>query len=67
MEHGYAYGMRLRGFSPGAQPSSCIDLLEDLTGKYYNIVIYDRKLTREEVLHYDLTYIGTCHREWVFD
>lgn len=68
MEKGFAYGMRLRGFSPGAQPrGGYICHLDDLTGKYYDIVVYDRQLTTDEVYGYDLEYIGPCHREWVFD
>ena len=51
---GYKYGMRLRGFSPGAQPKGVIRREEDRTGKYWDIIVYDRELTADEVEHYSL-------------
>ena len=55
----YKYGMRLRGFSPGAQPDgglieSEIDPLEE----YWNVLVYSRKLSDDEMEQYDLDYIG---------
>ncbi len=50
----YMYGMRLRGFSPGCQPSGVKDRLDDPTGKYWDIIVYDRKLTEQEIKNYDL-------------
>ncbi len=67
IERGFAYGMRLRGFSPGAQPSGHIGRIDDPTGKYYDIVIYDRVLTINEVYGYDLEYIGVSSRKWVIE
>lgn len=52
MEH--KYGMRLRGFSPGAQPKGVIRREEDRTGKYLDIIVYDRELTDDETEHYAL-------------
>lgn len=49
------YGMRLRGFSMGAQPmEGFIKRHDDLTGKYYDIVEYDRELTEEEMNTYSM-------------
>ena len=67
MEKGYAYGMRMRGFSLGAQPRGHIGRIDDPTGKYYDIVIYADPLTADQVFGYDLEYIGACRREWVFE
>ena len=51
----FKYGMRLRGFSIGCQPMDgfiCRD--DDTTGKYHDILVYDRQLTEQEVYAYDL-------------
>lgn len=54
------YGMRLRGFSIGCQPKEgFVDRQDDPTGKYYDILIYDRKLTDNELAEYELDYLGT--------
>ena len=49
----YRYGMRLRGFSIGCQPKGVIRC-EDGGQKYWDIIVYDRELTDEEVRHYSL-------------
>ena len=55
----YKYGMRLRGMSPGAQPKEGFyDWQEDHTGTFYNIILYTRELSRDEIIKYDLSYIG---------
>ena len=59
----YKYGMRLRGFSIGAQPSGvikrCSPFREDeTTGKYWDIIYYEDKLSDEDVRHYSLDYLG---------
>lgn len=46
------YGMRLRGFSPGAQPKGVIRRYD--SNRYHDIIVYDRPLTEEEERHYDL-------------
>lgn len=53
----YKYGMRLRGFSPAAQPRGVVERMDDESGKYYDIILYSRKLSREEVKMYDLDFI----------
>lgn len=59
----HAYGMRLRGHSPGAQPKNP-DLVMELkpgnewSEKYYNIIGYYKKLSDDEVSAYDLDYLG---------
>lgn len=50
----YRYGMRLRGFSPGAQPKGVIRREDDPAGKYYDIIVYDRPLSAEEISNYEL-------------
>ena len=55
----YKYGMRHRGFSIGCQPMKGIVYREDdPTGKYWDILVYSRKLTGEELKNYELDYIG---------
>jgi len=50
----YRYGMRLRGFSPGAQPGDSIRREDDPTGKYWDIVVYARQLSEAEIADYEL-------------
>ncbi len=55
----YRYGMRLRGFSIGAQPMDGFEEREDdPTGKYHDILAYKRKLTVQEEAEYELDYLG---------
>lgn len=55
----YKYGMRLRGFSPGCQPKDgFIGREDDLSGRYYDIITYERLLTMEEIIDYELDYLG---------
>lgn len=54
----YRYGMRLRGFSPGCQPKEGLLRREDdPSGKYYDIIVYDRQLTSKELRDYELDFI----------
>ena len=60
----YYYGMRLRGFSIGCQPKEGFDHREDDTEgmrpdgkKYYDILVYGRKLSQKETFSYDLDFI----------
>ena len=54
----YAYGMRLRGFSPGCQPrNGLIERIDDPSSKYWDVLVYDRELTDEEVRTYELDRI----------
>lgn len=51
--------MRLRGYSPGCQPMKGLLLAaEDTTGIYYNLLLYDRQLSKEEIMDYELDYLG---------
>lgn len=55
----FKYGMRLRGFSIGCQPKKgFIERRDDYTGKYYDILYYDRCLTQKEVDDYELDFLG---------
>lgn len=49
----YAYGMRLRGFSPGCQPKHGFVTRLD-SNKYHDILLYDRQLTEQELRDYEL-------------
>ena len=54
----YKYGMRLRGFAPMCQPMEGFkQRLDDPSGKYYDILEYDRKLTEKELMDYELDLI----------
>ena len=55
----YRYGMRLRGFSPGVQPKGVLRREDDASGKYHDIIVYDRPLSAEEISNYDLDTITT--------
>ena len=51
----FRYGMRLRGFSIGCQPmKGFLRREDDITGKYHDIIVYDRPLTGEEIWDYEL-------------
>ena len=60
MATAYKYGMRLRGFGPGTCPvDGWLDTEEDpVPDGYWNILIYNRKLTDEELSEYELDYLG---------
>ena len=50
----YRDGMRLRGFSIGCQPKGVIERMDDPSGRYYDILAYDRQLTKKELEDYEL-------------
>lgn len=55
----YIYGMRLRGFSPGCQPmNGYVERRDDPTGKYYDLLVYNRRLTEQEMRAFELDFIG---------
>lgn len=57
MMKSYKYGMRLRPYSIGCQPmDGLVEVMVD--NRYWNILIYDRKLTDQEVSDYELDYLG---------
>lgn len=53
----YTYGMRLRGFSPCCQPKGVLRREDDPSGKYWDLLVYDRKLTDKELADYELNFI----------
>ena len=60
----YKYGMRLRGFAPMCQPKQGFcERLDDTTGRYYDILVYDRELTQKELRDYELDYLGVDDEE----
>ena len=55
----YKYGMRLRGYAPLCQPmNGLVGREDDPTGKYHNILIYNRPLNDHEQDSYELDYLG---------
>ena len=56
----YKYGMLSRPFSIGCQPKGCIDVIETdkLIDGFWNILIYDRELTDEEIESFELKEIN---------
>ena len=50
----YKYGMRLRGYSPGAQPKGVLRREDDPTGTYHDIIVYDYRLSADEIEQYEL-------------
>lgn len=56
----YVYGMRLRGFSIGCQPmAGFIERRDSKFNDFYDVIVYSRLLTQDELDDYDLTFIGT--------
>ena len=58
----YKYGMRLRGFSPGAQPMQGLVGVESGRDRYHDILIYSRPLNDHEQEGYELDYLGEVER-----
>jgi len=52
----YKYGMRHRPFSIGCQPKGTLRV-EETEKPYYDIIVYDRELTKEELDRYELEQI----------
>ena len=51
----FSYGMRLRGFSPGAQPlDGFLERKDDKTGRYYDILVYNHRLPDKQIRDYEL-------------
>ena len=54
----YKYGMRARGFSIGCQPMDGFIRRENgIKEKYFDILVYNRKLSDKEICDYQLDYI----------
>lgn len=49
----YVYGMRLRPAGIGCQPKGFIEIRQG-TGRYWDVVVYDRPLTEEETFVYSM-------------
>lgn len=64
----YKYGMRLRGFAPGCQPmDGLVEAQEgrcmgDSRRRYHNILLYNRKLTEDEIRDYELDDLNEVQR-----
>lgn len=55
----YFYGMRLRGFSPACQPKEGFLWREDdENGDYYDVIVYNRRLSDAELRAFDLDFIA---------
>ena len=49
----HVYGMRNRGFSIGCQPmDGLLVRQDDPSGKYYDLLVYERKLSSDECIMY---------------
>lgn len=60
----YKYGMRLRGFSIGCQPmDGLLERQDDPSGRYYDILVYNRRLTDQEVMDYELDEVTGMNKE----
>ena len=59
----YVYGMRLRWFFTGCQPMSALEAVMKGNKKYYNILIYSRELTDDEVRDYGLDRLEEAKTE----
>lgn len=53
----YAYGMRLLGYSSGRQPKRGF-VRRLYSYKHHDVLLYDRPLTDDEELDYDLDFLG---------
>ena len=54
----WVYGMRLRGFSIGCQPMRGLkERQDDATGKYWDLLVYDRELSEQEIRDYELDFV----------
>lgn len=54
----FKYGMRLRGFGIGCQPTGFVNHKDVDSDDYYSFIWYQRKLTEEELEQFDLDYLG---------
>lgn len=56
----YKYGMRLRGYSIGCQPSGCIkhEDFENKENGYWSYIYYEFALKEEQMKMYDLDFLG---------
>lgn len=60
MKTEYYYGMKHRGFSPGCQPrNGLLRRKYPNRSEWHDVLVYNRKLTKEEVKDYELEFIAT--------
>ncbi len=59
MTNNFEYGMKIRPFSIGCQPNGAIDVKEANKAQtgFYDIVVYDRELSDEEISKFELVRI----------
>lgn len=55
---GYLYGMPRRPFSIGCQPMDGLVGTVEMDTSYFDILLYNRKLSKEEIEEYELDYLG---------
>lgn len=54
----FTYGMRNRGFAPMCQPMhGFVERLDDPTGRYHDLLVYDRELSFKEMFEYELDFV----------
>jgi hypothetical protein len=64
----YRYGMRLRGYAPLCQPKEGLLRREDdTTGKYHDILVYNRQLTQDEIRSYELDDLGRKYPQVILE
>lgn len=57
----FRYGMKRRAFGFGNQPESgfyVVDRNLELFKKYFDIIVYQRRLTEDECRVFDLEFLG---------
>lgn len=60
----YIYGMKERPFSIGCQPShDFYERIDDDSGKYWDLLIYEALLSADEMHNYELEFIGEYREE----
>ena len=62
----HLYGMRLRGYSPGCQPKEgLVERRDSPIKRYYDLLVYDHRLTEKEESSYELDYLGPENKKGV--
>ena len=57
----FRYGMKKHGYGHGNQPLTgfyVVDRNFEIFRKYFDIIVYQRKLTETECHHFDLDFLG---------
>lgn len=58
----YLYTLKYRGVSPGCQPSDFVRFYND-NKHTYEVLVYDRELTDDEIANYELIDLNEKHQE----